>query len=70
MSGEDYRISNPSYVIYRFNKKMIKMELRIYTVILLLSISLMSCTDIKRKNEKLVNIKAENYNGTTFQKNI
>ena len=21
MSGEDYRISNPSYVIYRFNKK-------------------------------------------------
>lgn len=46
------------------------MELRIYTVILLLSISLMSCTDIKRKNEKLVNIKAENYNGATFQKNI
>lgn len=47
---------------------MIKMELRIYTIILLLSISLMSCTDIKRKNEKLVNIKAENYNGATFQK--
>ena len=44
------------------------MELRIYAIILLLSISLMSCTDIKRKNEKLVNIKAENYNGTTFQK--
>jgi len=21
MPGEDYRISNPSYVIYRFNKK-------------------------------------------------
>ena len=44
------------------------MELRIYTVILLLSISLMSCTDIKRKNEKLVNIKAENYNGTNYKK--
>ena len=47
---------------------MIKMKLRICTIILLLSISLISCTNVKRKNEKMVNIEAENHYDTTFQK--
>ena len=44
------------------------MKLRICTIILLLSISLISCTNVKRKNEKMVNIEAENHYDTTFQK--
>lgn len=47
---------------------MIKMKLRICTIILPLSISLISCTNVKRKNEKMVNIEAENHYDTTFQK--
>ena len=46
------------------------MKLRICTIILLLSISLISCTNVKRKNEKMVNIEAENHYDTTFQKNL
>lgn len=47
---------------------MIKMKLRICTIILPLSISLISCINVKRKNEKMVNIEAENHYDTTFQK--
>ena len=43
---------------------MINKQLKVYIKILLLSISLISCTVIKKKNKDFTNTKVENYNDT------
>ena len=44
---------------------MINKQLKVYIKILLLSIGLISCTVIKKKNKDFTNTKVENYNDTT-----
>ncbi len=44
---------------------MINRQLKVYIKILLLSIGLISCTVIKKKNKDFTNTKVENYNDTT-----
>ena len=44
---------------------MINKQLKVYIKILLLSISLIGCTVIKKKNKGFTNTKVENYNDTT-----
>ena len=44
---------------------MINKQLKVYIKILLLSISLIGCTVIKKKNKGFTNTKIENYNDTT-----
>ena len=44
---------------------MINRQFRVYIKVLLLSIGLISCTVIKKKNKGFTNTKVENYNDTT-----
>ena len=44
---------------------MINRQFRVYIKVLLLSIGLISCTVIKKKNKDFTNTKVENYNDTT-----